>query len=153
MSPSRLNNEEYQTLVATLNNRQRDYLFHVLDHFRKSTQPILHFVTGGAGTGKSRLISALHQTFMRLFDKGMDRDLDKPSVLLCAPTGKAAFNILGQTLHMAFQLPVNQHGHELSVLSADVAHSMATTLAELKVVIIDEVSMMSETMLRWVDQR
>lgn len=76
-------------------------------------------VTGVAGTGKGLLINAIYQSTTRLLDKNnLKRSLDKPSVLLCAPTGMTAFNILGQTIHATFSLPINQS--ELSALSADV---------------------------------
>lgn len=51
------------------------------------------FVTGGAGVGKSILI--------REFSKAY-----KGSVILCAPTGVAAVNIGGATLHSVFRLPI-----------------------------------------------
>lgn len=52
----------------------------------------LVFVTGGAGTGKSTLIRWLLNEF-------------DGSVLLGAPTGMAAINIGGKTLHSLCQLP------------------------------------------------
>lgn len=71
-----------------------------------------------------------------------------PSVLLCALTGRATFNIFGQTIH----LHVDQCGHELQELSADVANTMRTHLAELQVVVIDGISRVSEEDLHFIDQ-
>jgi ATP-dependent protease Clp ATPase subunit len=74
---------------------------------------------------ESLLINAIFQSMPRLFDdSSLERSRDKPSVLLCAPTGMAAFNILGQTMHAAFNLPVNQS--DLTELSADVSNTMRT---------------------------
>ena len=54
------------------------------------------FLSGGAGTGKSYLI--------RSFLKAVTNKKRK-KVLLCAPTGVAAVNIGGVTLHSAFHIP------------------------------------------------
>jgi hypothetical protein len=41
-------------------------------------------------------------------------------VLLCAPSGKAAFLIQGVTLHTAFALPIAEFGGNMPELSADI---------------------------------
>ena len=64
------------------------------------TAPLL-MVNGGAGSGKSTLISAIsqyaHYTLRREGD-----DPNCPNVLIGAYTGGAASNIKGQTLHSLF---------------------------------------------------
>lgn len=83
-------------------------------------------------------------------ENNVERARDTPLVVLCAPTGMAAFNIVSQTIHTVFHFPLNQS--ELVELSADVANSMWTSLIELRVIIIDKVSMVSERHLQWIDQ-
>ena len=51
------------------------------------------FVTGRAGTGKSTLL----QAFLAATDR---------TVIVCAPTGVAALNVGGQTIHSLFRLPI-----------------------------------------------
>ena len=51
------------------------------------------FLTGRAGTGKTELI----KEFIKQSNK---------NVILCAPTGIAAINIGGETLHHVFKIPV-----------------------------------------------
>ena len=51
------------------------------------------FLTGKAGTGKS--------TFLKYF-----RTETKKKVVVLAPTGIAAFNVKGQTIHSFFRFPV-----------------------------------------------
>ena len=53
----------------------------------------LHYT--GAGTGKSVLLRAICQTFMRFFKKGIQIPDDATLVLKMAPTGNAAYNIRG----------------------------------------------------------
>jgi len=135
--PNRLDDLAYYTLVSQLNAEQRDCFNHIINHVRHNSESnSLHlFVTGGAGTGKSLLIKALYQGLTRHYDTQRERDLLKPSVLLCAFTGKAAFNINGQTLHSLFLLPVNRD--DLNILSHDISNTLTVELSELKVVIID----------------
>ena len=58
-------------------------------------------VHGGAGSGKSTVISTLIQWMERIFRKEGDNP-DHPYILACAPTGMAASVIQGQTLHHCF---------------------------------------------------
>ncbi|KAG2215278.1 hypothetical protein INT45_012700 [Circinella minor] len=52
----------------------------------------------------------------------------------------AAYNILGQTIHSLFHLPVDQYSESDTGLSADIANTIHASLAELRVIIIDEIS-------------
>lgn len=87
---------------------------------------------------------------MRYYDHQPNVELDKLRVLLCAPTGKAAFNIRGMTLNSAFGIPVSQNNRPLS---ADIANTLRVTFSQLKLIIIDEVSMVGLSMLSKVDTR
>jgi len=60
---------------------------------------------------------------------------------LCASTGKAAFGIGGSTLHSMFSLPVNQAGSAFRSLSPDLLYTLRSRFIDLKVLIIDEISM------------
>lgn len=96
-------------------------------------RPIL-FVTGGAGTGKSTFIRELRERFP-----------DKQSVVL-APTGVAALNAGGQTLHSFCQLPLRP------VLPGDAREVEEPELIRaLDLVIIDEISMVRADVLDGVD--
>ena len=58
-------------------------------------------IDGAAGSGKSCTINILKE-FITLIMQQSGDSLDHPHVILCAPTGTAAVNISGQTLHSAF---------------------------------------------------
>ena len=63
--------------------------------------------------------------------------------MLVAPTGVAAFNIGGLTIHYAFWLPV-EHGNltRYTKLSAEKLHQLRLLLyKDVHTVIIDEISM------------
>ena len=59
-----------------------------------------------------------------------------------APTGAAAYNISGYTLHAAFLLPVNVNRFENYIpLSGDRLAALMETVGNIKVLIIDEIFM------------
>lgn len=92
------------------------------------------FVTGGAGTGKSTFIRELRSRFP-----------DKQSIVL-APTGVAALNAGGQTIHSFCRLPLRV------VRPEDVRAEPDQTLIEkLDLLIIDEISMVRADVLDGVD--
>ncbi|XP_026471393.1 ATP-dependent DNA helicase PIF1-like [Ctenocephalides felis] len=79
--------------------------------------------------------------------------MDKIVVLLCAPSGKAAFLINGMTLHSAFVLPTKQFGVNLVQLSSDLVNTVREKLSKVQLVIIDESSMVGSATLSRIDTR
>ena len=66
----------------------------VCHHFyKKIEEPLRMIVSGTAGTGKSFLIKCL---------QGLLGDL----LMVTAPTGAAAYNVHGHTLHSVLSIPV-----------------------------------------------
>ena len=63
------------------------------------------FLSGGARFGKSFLIKAITEYLKRVL-RYSNQNLDQPSVLATASTGKAATGIDGITLHSVFHLRV-----------------------------------------------
>jgi ATP-dependent DNA helicase PIF1 len=89
----------------------------------------LIFVTGGAGTGKSTFIQWLAGRF-------------PGRALLAAPTGVAALNIGGSTLHSLCRLPLGR------VLRSEIKlDSHRAELLEAQVLIVDEISMVHAHLL------
>jgi len=74
-------------------------------------------------------------------------------VIVAAPTGKAAFNVFGMTLHCTFKLPPNQNSGKLCDLESGVLSSVRVKLKNVKLFIIDEISMVSVRQLYDIDQR
>ena len=92
------------------------------------------FVTGRAGTGKSTLLRALR-----------DHIVDEAVVL--APTGLAAVNVGGQTIHSFFGFPPRL------IRSDDIKRSRnGRVMRKLKLIIIDEVSMVRSDLMWAIDQ-
>lgn len=100
------------------------------------------FLTGKAGTGKST-------TLRHLLKKISKRNID---YVVLAPTGIAAKNVNGATIHSLFQLPFAPYlpGHKLSGLG-DLTHENAEILSRIKMLFIDEISMVRCDTLDKVD--
>ena len=70
----------------------------------KPVQPYRVFLSGPGGVGKTHVIKLIHSDTLKFLKLSGTFESDAVSVLLTAPTGVAAFNINGMTLHSAFLL-------------------------------------------------
>ena len=104
----RLKDDDFRKLVQSLNIEQKEFFYHVLNSVRTGKMPLRLFLSGGAGVGKSTVTNALYEALMRYLNAQLENDPDDVSVIKVAPTGKAAFNIRGNTLHSAFKIPANR---------------------------------------------
>lgn len=92
------------------------------------------FVTGRAGTGKSTLLRAL-------------RDVIEGELVVVAPTGLAAVNVGGQTIHSFFGLPPRL------IRSEDIRRSRnGAVMRKLRFLVVDEVSMVRSDLMWAIDQ-
>ena len=71
---------------------------------RVEVEPIYLFLTGGGGAGKSHLIKTIYHTAVKTF-RHPPSNPELPTVLLVAPTGVAAINIDGTTVHTGLAIP------------------------------------------------
>ncbi|WP_210479961.1 ATP-dependent RecD-like DNA helicase [Naasia sp. SYSU D00948] len=94
------------------------------------------FVTGRAGTGKSTLLNHLSWH-------------SEKQLVVCAPTGVAALNVGGQTIHSLFKLPIGV----IADRDLDDDRDLRKLLAAIDTVVIDEVSMVNADLLDAVDRR
>ena len=111
----------------------------VKEHFESPSQepPLLLIINGFAGTGKSYLISAL-------------RSLLQQSCIVTATTGKASFNINGKTIHSVLNLPVGPRGN--NDLKGQSLLRLQDGLRDVKYILIDEYSILGQTLLGWIDK-
>lgn len=124
-----------------LNNQEWQEAMNIVENSRRSL-----FLTGKAGTGKS--------TFLRYVSKNT-----KKKHVILAPTGIAAINAGGSTLHSFFHLPFHP------LLPTDARYSnrnMRKTLKysgdhikllrEVDLIIIDEISMVRADIIDFIDR-
>jgi hypothetical protein len=83
------------------------------------------FLTGKAGTGKSFLV-----------DYFVEKHKEK-NIIKCAPTGVAALNICGATIHRTFGVPIRLLAHNDILTSRD----KLDVLEKADIILIDEISM------------
>lgn len=104
-----------KSIIEQLNIQQRRALSLIM-------QGMNVFITGGAGTGKSFLIQAI-------------QSLNNRDVVVCAPTGTAAEQIKGVTLHHLLHAPTGVIGPNIKPCEENAL------LDASRMIIIDEISM------------
>ena len=92
------------------------------------------FITGKAGTGKSTLLNYF-------------RSITKKKIVVLAPTGVAALNVNGETIHSFFGFKPNVTIENIKKLSPQKAR----IYKELETIIIDEISMVRADLLDCID--
>ena len=153
--PKHMEDPTFEQLINKLNEEQRHFVLGLLNHVKTTDDPFLMFLTGGAGTGKSVTIEAIYQSLIRWYARqpGFKEKPDMVTVLLVGPTGKSAFHIGGTTIHSALGIPVTQNKNELKPMSAELKNKFRNRLWNLKVIIIDEVSMVGAGTLQNIHKR
>ncbi|XP_033759145.1 uncharacterized protein LOC117341405 [Pecten maximus] len=149
-SPVRIPDEQYHKLLQSLNCKQREFHNHVSYWIQHNDEPLYAFLTGGAGTGKSVVIDTLYQTLHRALCSEEGENPDDIRILLCAYTGKAAYNINGMTIASAFHKKMYQSQQNMY---ADELNTYRTKYRNLSVVIIDEISMVGNKLLAFIHER
>jgi hypothetical protein len=110
---------------------------------------LLYIVQGGAGAGKSTVINIMSQWCERILRKSGDNP-NQPYIIKATFTGSAACLIDGQTLHSAFAF---SFGNKMYSLGDKDRDKKRVLLRNLKLVIIDEMSMVKADMLYQLDFR
>jgi hypothetical protein len=143
-------NDQFYGMCKDLNTEQRT----LFNHLIKFTQRLLHsesndmqlpqpfytHLSGGGGVGKSHTTMIIYEYFKRML-KYPGQSLNQPSVILTASTGAAASRISGTSLHSAFKLPVRNSMISKIKLSDKDLDTLHNEYKYLKVLIIDEISM------------
>ena len=119
----------------------------------KPVEPYHVFLSGPGSVGKSHVIKLIHSDSLKVLKLSGTFEPDDVIVLLTAPTGVAAFNIDGMTLHSALLLGRSKYSG-FQPLSHDRLNTLRTKLSCLMLLIVDEVSMVGANMLleirRWL---
>ena len=138
-SPGSLNLEQrklYDTVVSQYSNELAG---------QPPPQLLLH-VDGVAGSGKTFV---LLKTCARIQELAQQAGKPNP-IFRAAPTGIAAFNIIGRTLHALLRLPVKGKKFDLSLATLQ---SLQALFRDCRFLIIDEKSMIDIKTLSLIDDR
>ena len=124
-----------------LDNKEWQDALQIINYTRRSL-----FLTGKAGTGKS--------TFLRYISKNT-----KKKHVILAPTGIAAINAGGSTLHSFFKLPFhpllpNDKQYDWRHLKETLKYTGAQRklIREVDLIIIDEISMVRADIIDFIDK-
>ncbi len=109
---------------------------HTLDVLEKTGRSL--FVTGKAGTGKS--------TLLQLF-----RNTTRKKTAVLAPTGVAALNVQGQTIHSFFGFPPRIVTPKEASRRVTMKH-LKRLYQNLEVLVVDEISMVRADILDGMDR-
>ena len=99
-----------------------------------------YFITGKAGTGKSTVLN-----YFRANTK-------KKNIAVVAPTGAAALNVDGQTIHSFFRMDLDPQD-TFNKSKVNTSDNIIKTLSSVNVLIIDEVSMVRSDIMDMMDAR
>ena len=125
--PIALESAPVQNVTLT---REQAAVFQAIEHTREHV-----FVTGRAGTGKSTLLNHLNWHTQK-------------QIVICAPTGVAALNVGGQTIHSLFRLPIGVIAdHDI-----DQNDAVRKILNAMDTLVVDEVSMVNADLMDAMDR-
>jgi GTPase SAR1 family protein len=125
--------EDQKDIIAYCLKHLKNWMENISEDGVSSIEPLHLTVMGVAGSGKSTFINTLVTTIRQMFQQ-------KESVVVCGPTGSAAFSAGGVTCHHAFSLP---RIPELGDISQTKLKWLRQNLDWIIALIIDERSMVS----------
>lgn len=114
-------------------NKETKLAFEFLQHTDKNI-----FLTGRAGTGKTTFLKSLNKTLQKRF-------------VILAPTGVAALNAGGVTIHSFFQLPFHCIPPQSKFEIKKFSKSKIKIIRSLDLIVIDEISMIRCDILDAID--
>ena len=152
--PNVLDNTQFIQLINSLNIKQYKFFLYIMQQeIHNQNNHTLVCLHGSAGTGKSHVLKAIYQGLNKLLNQKPGQQTNDLTTLLIAPTSKAAYNIKGHTIHAAFHVPANQSLVNYTKLSWDNLNTCRSKYHHLKWIICDEISMVSNYMLRFIHLR
>lgn len=128
ISKPKLNEKQLDISDIELSDEQKK-IFEILENTSDNV-----FITGKAGTGKSVLL--------QYFKKNSSKKL-----VVCAPTGVAAINVGGQTIHSLFKIPPSFIRKD----SIKLDYKTINLLKNIDTVVIDEISMVRVDLMDAID--
>ena len=116
--------------------------YRLAEEFSERTNRCL-FITGKAGTGKTTFLKRL-------------REVSPKNIAVVAPTGVAAINAGGMTIHSFFQLPIRtlvptQQSYRQMFAEQRLTQRKRQMLYHLEMLVIDEISMVRADVLDAID--
>ena len=147
-----MSDEDYRSHMRLLTPKQIEFVYDIIRHIKSSSEPLYRFLSGGAGVGKSFVTKALYQTALKFLNSRSGEDYTTRRVLVLAPTGKAAYHIKGTTVHSGLKIPPNQ-SLNYKALASGTLNTLRNEIGSVKLMFIDEISMVGFKMFNFINQR
>ena len=149
----KMSDDEYLEKIASLNPEQRRIFDDLVERLNDvdNPDPFYLYIGGEAGTGKSYLLRMLMEA-ARKMPKMSGQQLDKPQSLTLAPTGVAAYNIHGMTIESGLGIMPGSN-RSFTVGSQSRNSQFRFIYEDLKVIFIDEISMVDANKLNIINLR
>ena len=146
----RLTPHELEQAVKSFTSCQLNAYSKIKSHYTLSAIEPLHlFISGPGGVGKSFLINSVI-SYLQIYHTTVE---GASPVLVCAPTGTAARNIKGYTIHSLLKIPVQQFLKYEPISNPLILKDLREKFTGVHTLIIDEISMVSATMLSVISNR
>ena len=155
-TPQILPDDEIAKDINSLNSKQRE-AFNVIHTWPTKyviydghdVEPVHMFLSVSGGTGKSLLVKVICNAISKTLLYHC-KDPEKPRVLLLGPAGISAVNIGGTTIHSGLGI---KPGTNLLGLNDKSKAVLRNRLSVVKLLIIDEFSMVSSDLWTDIDSR
>jgi hypothetical protein len=137
--------------ISSLYKDQQEILFVVLNKIKewincrniRNFKPLMMTINGPGGSGKSVLIQTIIAVLRTQF-------CTNKVALVAAPTGSAAFNVNGETLHRLVSIGISKNEEPLSDAKKKI---LLERFSDLLCLIIDERSLLSATTISKAETR
>ena len=127
-------NRTIKRINRTVKNRELRQAWDFIEYTNRSV-----FLTGKAGTGKTTFLKTVVEKSMK-------------NVLVVAPTGVAAINAGGVTIHSFFQLPLSPYVPDtVTKEKHNFTKQKKRLIRNIEILIIDEISMVRSDLLDAID--
>ena len=145
--------DDFLNAIKSLNIEQQRIFHDFCERMNDRTeqQPFYCYISGEAGTGKSFLMR-LMINFMKRMARQSGTELHKPLHITVAPTGVAAWIIGGDTIESALAIQPNTRQAHLKASSSQNSN-LQFLYEHLKVIFLDEVSMVGSNQFKKMDFR
>lgn len=155
------------SMVTPLNKQQQRIVSYYSDWASQETPGKSYqqfvFLTGDAGTGKTTAANAIIKVVEYLLPmtagayvttQTVGRTRAK-TVMKCAFTGSAALNLNGNTIHSIFKFPptINFSDDFTPLKDGNVKNDFIMLFQHVRLLIIDEISLINANMLYWIHCR
>ena len=149
-----VNNTKYIQLINSLNEKQYVFFSYIMREGLQNTKQILTCLHGGAGNRKISRIICYISRFIQTFQQRTRSKSRQYNYLTNCTNRKSSIQYRKKTtIHSAFHIPANQPLSTYNKLSWDTLNTLRAKYINLKWIICDKISMVSNNMLRYINFR